>query len=172
MLWTLTMVLPRESIIWKKSYILARDAKIMKMCGKALGVSWWMESLGKSLGQNPRARRHLGLGIGTSWWTPFTMICPRIFQTLYQCYVRHSVVYCPVLSTARWCILSNFSAAHCCVLSSFVYSTVMYIVECYMRHSVVICTVLCTAWWCVLYTVMCGKVLCIEQFCTVMCSVQ
>ena len=27
------------------------------MCGKAEGVSWWMESLGKSQGQNPRGLR-------------------------------------------------------------------------------------------------------------------
>ena len=30
------------------------------MCGKAEGVSWWMESLGKSQGKNPRGRRPQG----------------------------------------------------------------------------------------------------------------
>ena len=33
--------------------LLVRDDKRMKICGKALGVSWGMESLGKSLGQKP-----------------------------------------------------------------------------------------------------------------------
>ena len=33
--------------------LLVWDDKRMKMCGKALGVSWWMQSLGKSRGQNP-----------------------------------------------------------------------------------------------------------------------
>ena len=33
--------------------LLVRDDARMKMCGKALGVSWWMQSLGKSRGRNP-----------------------------------------------------------------------------------------------------------------------
>ena len=46
----------------------------MKICGKALGVPCWMESLRKSLGQNP--------DLGTYQGTPFTMIHPRLFHIL------------------------------------------------------------------------------------------
>ena len=54
----------------------------MKVCEKALGVSWWMESLGKSRGQNLWACGPFGFGLGTSLGTPFTMIPPRLFHTL------------------------------------------------------------------------------------------
>ena len=61
----LTMILPRGSIGWRKSHILARDAKIMTLYDKALGLSWWIESLGRS-------------GSGTALGTPFTTIPPRL----------------------------------------------------------------------------------------------
>ena len=44
---------PRDTIERRNPCLLVRDDKRMKMCGKALGVSWWMQSLGKSLGQKP-----------------------------------------------------------------------------------------------------------------------
>ena len=44
---------PRGTIEKRNPSLLVRDDKRMKMCGKALGVSWWMQSLGKSRGRNP-----------------------------------------------------------------------------------------------------------------------
>ena len=90
MLWTLTMILPRNSIGWRKFHILARDAKRMKMCGKSLGVSWWIDSLENSLAKTLGA-----CGLGTSQGTPFTMILPLLFHTL-----NHSMPQCPHLSLA------------------------------------------------------------------------
>ena len=37
----------------KNPSLLVRDDARLKMCGKALGVSWWMQSLGESRDQNP-----------------------------------------------------------------------------------------------------------------------
>ena len=55
---------PRETIGKRNPSLLVRDDKRMKMCRKALGVSWWMESLGKSLGQKP-------LGLWPLWFWPW-----------------------------------------------------------------------------------------------------
>ena len=43
----MTSSVPRDTIGWKKSSLLVQDDKKSKMCGKALGVGWWMESLGE-----------------------------------------------------------------------------------------------------------------------------
>ena len=80
MVYIFTMLLPRGSIGWKKSHILARDAKRMTLCGKAMGLSWWMVSLGRSR------------GLGTSLGTPFTMLPPQLFQIMSHC----------LLHTAHW----------------------------------------------------------------------
>ena len=52
--------LPRQSIGWKKSFILAWDAKRMKICGKALGVSWWNRVPRKVLRPKPSGPAPLG----------------------------------------------------------------------------------------------------------------
>ena len=51
------------------------------MYGQAVGGSWWMESLGKSQGQNPLSQRPECFDRGTSQGTPFTMIHPWLFHT-------------------------------------------------------------------------------------------
>ena len=75
--------------------LLVREEKIMILCGKAWGVTWWMESLGKSLDQKPLGPAGpLGFGLGTSQWTPFPMIPTRLFNTLdhYMCDVYRAVI--------------------------------------------------------------------------------
>ena len=63
--------------------LLVRDDERMKMCRKALEVSWSIESLGKSRGKKTLwACCPLGLCLGTSVVTPFTIIPPRLFHTL------------------------------------------------------------------------------------------
>ena len=67
--------------------ILVRDDERMTLCRKALGVSWWMDSLGRS-----RGKKSLGplppmvlplrppLGLHSPWYPlGFSTHCPRTF---------------------------------------------------------------------------------------------
>ena len=68
--------------------LLVRDDKRMKMCGKTLGASWWMESLGQEpLG--PTAPRVLALGLPkilhSLWYTlSFSTHCPSAVYSAVQ----------------------------------------------------------------------------------------
>ena len=77
--------------------LLVRDDARMKMCGKALGVSWWMQSLRKSRGRNP-----LGLWLlrFCPWHFPRDSIChgtplafPHIVPEVWSVNNRANLVY-------------------------------------------------------------------------------
>ena len=102
---TLTMILPRESIGWKKSLFTSTRGQKMKLCGKALSVSWWIESLGKSQRQKPCTcgPSALGLpkGLHSSWYTlGFVTQCPNV-QCTYCSFWRGKLHFVCVNKT-RW----------------------------------------------------------------------
>ena len=79
---------PRDTIGKRNSSLLVRDDKRMNMCEKALGVSWWMESLGKSPGQKPWGpAAPWVLDFGLPQGTPFAMIHPRLSHPLSQIWI-------------------------------------------------------------------------------------
>ena len=92
------MILPTESIGWKKSLFTSPRWQKNENMWNSLGVSWWMESLRKSQGQKP-------LGLGTSQGTPFTMIPPRLFHTLSQstdCWCNSKLSVTVLLDLGGW----------------------------------------------------------------------
>ena len=71
---------------WKKSLILAQDAKRMKICGKALGVSW------------PKPRP----GLHSSWYPlGFSTDCPSVECTVYTVHLAAYTVQCTLCSFHR-----------------------------------------------------------------------
>ena len=81
---------PRDYIGWNKSLFASPGLPRMKMCGRALGLSWWMESFGKSLGQKPlgpAGPQILAFGLPWGLHSPwYTLGVPHIVPVhIYYC---------------------------------------------------------------------------------------
>ena len=85
--------------------LLVQEDKKMKLCGKALSVSWWIESLGKSQRHKPctcgPSALGLSKGLHSSWYTlGFVTQCPNV-QCTYCSFWRGKLHFVCVNKT-RW----------------------------------------------------------------------
>ena len=77
---------------WKKSLILAQDAKRMKICGNALGVSWWNGVPRKVPWPKPEGPEVPRDSIHHNTPLAFPQIVPIYFSTICQ-----EMYYIPLL---------------------------------------------------------------------------
>ena len=110
----------------KNHSLLVRDDERMKMCGKAFGVSWWMESLGRSRGQKPLGPAVIAQNIdyGGFPWAFMEDGVRKSLSLILDCRLRISCLICKLFTT----LFAELHQLHRCVYKLvFVFAELRYL---------------------------------------------